>query len=136
MSRSMLAAVLALSSLVRGAPALAHHAVESEYDTAKPITLTGVVTRVEWTNPHSHFYLDVKDASGKVTGWVCESSPPTLLRRGGLNRDMLPVGQTVTLDGYRAKDKSNLIWLFRWHLPNGDVLTINRPVGETDYEGK
>jgi hypothetical protein len=130
MTRKVFAAVLAFLSLVLGAPMLAHHAVESEFNVNKQITLTGVVTKIEWTNPHSHFYLDVKDASGKVTSWTCESSPPLLLRRGGLERNMLPVGQTVTLDGYAGKDGTPLMWLYRWHLASGAVITINSPVGE------
>src|SRR5665213_2184720 len=86
-------------------PSSAHHSFGAEYDGDKPITLTGVVTKIEWTNPHCHFYLDVKDDSGKVNNWKLEGYPPTVLSRTGWKKDVtLNIGDTVTIFGWRARD--------------------------------
>jgi len=95
---------LALAAL----PMLAHHSFASEYDS-KLITLTGVITKVEWTNPHMYFYIDVKDASGNVENWAIEGYPPNTLKRTGFTRDDLKVGDTVTVTAYKAKDASNRV---------------------------
>jgi Family of unknown function (DUF6152) len=87
-------------------PLVAHHSFQAEYDAAKPLTLTGTVTKLEWTNPHARFYVDVKDASGKVTSWNFELASPNVLRRLGWNRDMMKPGDVVTVKGHRAKDDS------------------------------
>ena len=76
-----------LAVLLLSAFPSAHHSFGAEYDANKPITLTGVVTNIEWTNPHSHFYLDVKDDSGKVVNWKFEGYPPAVLYRTGWKRD-------------------------------------------------
>ena len=109
-------------------PMLAHHAFEAEFDLHKPLKLTGVLTKVDWVNPHVYFYVDVKDASGNVTNWQFENSPPGMLRRGGLERNMLPVGQTITIEGYGAKDGSkNLGWANTMHLADGSTITLMAP---------
>jgi hypothetical protein len=87
--------------------ALAHHAYAAEFDLTKPVKLTGVVTRVEWTNPHIWIYIDVKDETGKVTNWGFSASPPGMLQRRGITRKSLSVGDTLTISGHRAKDGSN-----------------------------
>jgi hypothetical protein len=91
--------VLPLSFAVfAGAASLAaHHAASTAYDVDKKITLRGTVTRVEWANPHVFYYLDVADASGKVTNWAIESSTPNQLYRRGWRKDDLKIGETVTL---------------------------------------
>jgi len=85
----------------------AHHAYAAEFDLSKPVKLTGVVTRVEWTNPHIWIYLDVKDESGKVTNWGFSASPPGMLQRRGITRNSIKLGDTLTISGHRAKDGSN-----------------------------
>jgi hypothetical protein len=89
-------------------PALAHHAFVAEYDAAKSTTLRGVVTKVEWTNPHARFYVDVKDAGGKVTNWNLELASPNALRRLGWTRDVLKVGDQVSVLVAPAKDGAKM----------------------------
>ena len=86
----------------------AHHSFAAEYDRNKPVTLTGPVTRVEWINPHARFHMDVKDASGKVASWEIELGSPAGLIRRGWTRNSLKIGEPVTVEGFLAKDGSNL----------------------------
>lgn len=83
-----------------------HHSFSAEYDAQKPTTLKGLVTKVEWTNPHAWIYVDVKDDSGKVTNWGCELGSPNLLVRAGWSAKSLKVGEAVTIEGSLAKDGS------------------------------
>jgi hypothetical protein len=89
-------------------PALAHHSFAAEYDSAKPVSLTGTVTKVEWMNPHARFYIDVKDQTGKVTNWELELGSPNGLMRRGWTRNSLKEGDVVTVAGSLAKDGSKL----------------------------
>jgi hypothetical protein len=89
-------------------PVFAHHSFAAEYDAAKPVELKGVVTKVEWTNPHARFYVDVKDANGKVTNWNLELASPNVLSRNGWTRHSLKEGDQIIVQGSRAKDGDNL----------------------------
>jgi hypothetical protein len=89
-------------------PMAAHHSFAAEYDSKKPVTLTGTVTKVEWTNPHARFYIDVKDASGATANWELELGSPNGLMRLGWTRNSLKPGETVSVEGYVAKDGSKL----------------------------
>jgi hypothetical protein len=100
--------VAGLGLLVAALPAFAHHSFQAEYDADKPVTLKGTVTKVEWTNPHARFYVDVKDESGKVTNWNLELASPNGLMRQGWTRHSLKVGDVVTVTGAMAKDGSNM----------------------------
>ena len=89
-------------------PALAHHSFAAEYDADKAIELKGVVTRIEWMNPHARFYLDVKDERGQVTNWNLELASPNVLVRQGWTRKSLQVGDQITVNGAQAKDGSKM----------------------------
>jgi DNA/RNA endonuclease YhcR with UshA esterase domain len=87
-------------------PAPAHHSFAAEYDANAPLAVTGVVTKVEWTNPHIYYYVDVKDEAGNVTNWAFEGYPPNTLKRTGVTRDLFVPGETVTVTGWKARDGS------------------------------
>jgi hypothetical protein len=99
---------VALALLAAASPTRAHHSFAAQYDRNKPVTLTGSVTRIEWMNPHVYFYMDVKDAGGKVTKWAIEGGAPNTLYRAGWRKDSLKIGEVVTVQGFLARDGSNL----------------------------
>ena len=101
--RPTLALISALLVLASGA-ARAHHSFAAEYDANQPITLQGQIARIDLVNPHAWLYLEVKDTEGKVVRWNVEMGAPNNLIRRGVTKATLPIGETVTVDGYRAKD--------------------------------
>ena len=103
--RGLLGVIL---GLLMAAPLAAHHSFAAEYDRNKPVTLAGKVTRLEWMNPHIYFYIDVTDASGNVVNWAIEGGNPAGLYRNGWRRDSLKIGDVVTVEGWLARDGSNL----------------------------
>ena len=118
-----LASSLSFGLLMAAVPVLAHHSFAAEYDRNKPIKFTGKVTKVEWMNPHIYFYVDVKDeATGKVINYACEGGAPNGLYRNGWRKDSLKAGDTVTVDGWKAKDGSNTVNAGNVALPDGKKL--------------
>ena len=107
MSRILLLLIVGLSLAIAGRSVRAHHSETAEYDSTKPVKVTGTITKVEWLNPHVWFYVDVKDASGKVTTWGFSNAPPGALMRRGITKDALKIGAEVTVEGARARDGSN-----------------------------
>ncbi len=112
--------ILGLAALLAGAPAAAHHSFSAIFDSAKPVTLTGTVTRLDWMNPHTWIYLDVKKDDGTVEAWAFELGSPNRLMRYGWNQNSLPTGATVTITGSQARDGS----------PKAAVDTVTLPDGK------
>ena len=105
MNRNLLLALtLCFSAAV---PVVAHHAFAAEYDNKQFMTVSGTVTKVEWTNPHAYVYMDVPDASGKAVNWAFEGYPPVTLKRTGFARDMIKVGDKITMTAWKSKDGAN-----------------------------
>jgi hypothetical protein len=108
--------------LVASLPAAAHHSFAAVFDAAKPVTLTGTVARIEWMNPHTWIYLDVKKDDGSVEAWSFEMGSPNRLMRFGWNQDSLQTGATVTIAGSRARDYSRKAAVTTVTLANGKQL--------------
>ena len=100
----------------------AHHSFAAEFDSTKVVTLTGVITKVEWTNPHTYFYVDATDDQGKVANWAVEGGAPNALYRAGWKPTSLKVGDRVTIVASRAKDGSNLANATSFTLADGRCL--------------
>jgi hypothetical protein len=108
--------------LAASLPAAAHHSFAAVFDAAKPVTLTGTVARIEWMNPHTWIYLDVKTDDGSVEEWSFEMGSPNRLMRFGWNQDSLQTGATVTIAGSRARDDSRKAAVTTVTLANGKQL--------------
>ena len=133
MSRVTFGVCLAALVLLFSMPALAHHSFGAEFDANKPITLKGVVTKVEWTNPHSHFSLDVKDEKGRSTTWVLTGYTVNALYRTGWKKDVtMKVGDTVTISGWRARDGSNSAHAREVTFADGKKLFYGPPAGTSE----
>ena len=98
--------LVGLGVLLAARPGVAHHAFAAEFDSDKPVKLTGAVTRLDWTNPHAWIYVDIKDETGKVANWGFELASPNGLMRNGWTRFSLKPGDVVTIEGSRAKNGS------------------------------
>ena len=130
MKTRLVAFAAALALLAAAAPVSAHHSFSAEFDSTKPVNLKGVVTKVEWMNPHTYFYIDVKDdATGKVSNWACEMGSPNGLIRQGWTRNTLKVGTVVNVEGTRAKDGST-------KANARNVLVDGKKLGAASSEGQ
>ena len=108
----------------------AHHSFAAEYDGNQPVTVTGTVAKIDWTNPHMHFYVDVKDQGGAVTQWKFEGYPPNMLVRQGWKRDVtLKPGDTVTVFGWKARNEPALGAAREVTFANGEKLNAGPPAG-------
>jgi hypothetical protein len=119
-----LAAVLVSAALFGAPAAFAHHAFSAEFDANQPITLRGTVTKMEGINPHSWLYVDVKGPDGSVTNWAVEAGAPNAMFRRGWNKNSIPVGIEVVVDGYRAKNGKNIANGRDVTLPDGKKLFV------------
>ena len=120
--RLLLAAAAALSIAL---PLAAHHAVSAEFNSDKVVTLKGVVSKVDWVNPHIFIYLDVKDDSGKVTTWRLQSLPPLFFKGSGLTKDKLMEGSEATITAYPAKDGTDAFgFLLKLSYPDGHFYNL------------
>ena len=123
--RNIVTALLLTATLAAAAvPVLAHHSLAAEFDESAPVTLTGVITKIEWINPHAYLYVDVADQAGKVTSWSLETFPPATLRRGGLTKETLGLGQKVTLLAFKARRGESLAFLRKITFADGHELVI------------
>jgi hypothetical protein len=123
------AVLIVLVGLVAVAPALAHHSVSGVFSQDKQMTLKGVITKLDWINPHIHFTLDVKDSGGKVTTWTIETLPTNWMRKAGITKEAIfsnaAAGEIVTVQAYPARDSSNhLGYLLRITYPDGHFIHV------------
>jgi len=116
------AAIVGIGVLITTVPVATHHAFAAEFDLDKPVTLTGTVTKLEWTNPHIWIHLDLKEPNGKVVSWRAEGGAPNALYRIGWKKGSLTVGQEVTVNGYLARDGSPTANANSIKLPDGTVF--------------
>ena len=128
--KKLITLFIGMTSLTFAAPLFAHHSFAAEFDGTKRVQLTGVVTKVEWTNPHVWFYVNVKDeATGKLVNWAAEMGSPNALMRTGWTRNTMQIGMTVTFTGALSKDGSN-------RLNTNSVTVDGKKLGAASSEGE
>jgi hypothetical protein len=131
----VVAGLLALG-LFAGSHIDAHHSFAAEFDGNKPVRLVGTITKIEWANPHSYFYLDVKNSKGAESNWGCETGNPGALSRRGWKRGDIKIGDTLIVDGFLAKDGSHLVDARRVTLPDGRTVYGGSPGDGGPEDGK
>lgn len=129
--KATLAIVIAgVAFAVTASPARAHHSFASAYDVKRPVTLIGTVTRLEWTNPHTHFFVDVQDDKGHTDHWKLELASPQVLLQSGWRANYIHIGDTVTIEGARARDGSFEANARIVTLPDGHRLSAGSSGGD------
>ena len=119
-TENVLSAFFGLATLA--VPALAHHAFPAEFDVDKPVTLAGVVSKLDWVNPHVYVHLEVKESNGKTAEWALESWPTGILHKSGVSKDMIKEGTPLTILAYRAKDGTNLAYIRKFTWSDGHAI--------------
>jgi hypothetical protein len=127
---------VALGIIAAAVPVFAHHSFAAEFDGTKQITLTGVVTKVDWVNPHAWVYVDVKGDDGTVVNWALESGAPNALYRAGWRKDDLKVGDTVTFSAFLAKDGSHTAAARQVTLPDGRKVFAGSAASATEQKAE
>ena len=120
----MFVAVATLGVWLYTAPVFAHHSFAAEFDERKPVTLKGTITKMDWVNPHSWLYIDVKTADGKTENWALEFGSPNSLYRRGWKKESLPVGAEVTVTGWLSRTEANKANAKDVILPDGKKLFV------------
>ena len=120
-----LLALFACTALLLALPARAHHAFSAEFDRNLPISFTGTVTKLEWTNPHARLYVDAPDADGNIVNWNLEMGTPNTLMRNGWRRDSLKAGDVVSIQGWRARNNPHV----------GNINSVMLPDGKQVFAG-
>jgi hypothetical protein len=120
----LIAAMAMAAAVFGGTGLLAHHSLASQFDESQPLTLQGVITKIDWVNPHVWVYIDVKDKGGATEQWTLETLPPATLRKGGLRSDMLGKGEAVTVLAYRARSDVKLAFLRKITFADGREVVV------------
>lgn len=128
--RHRFAVVLVAATLLVAAGSIsAHHSVSGQYDAGKPLTLTGVISKVDWINPHIYLHLDVKDKDGAVTTWTLSTLPTAMMRRAGLTKESLQgqPGEVVTINAIAARDETKKLgWISKITYADGHHVQLGR----------
>ncbi len=124
MTKMAFCAAAVSAAVLASVPTAAHHSFAAEFDDARPLKLTGTISKVEWTNPHIWYYVDVKNPDGTTTTWALSGGAPGQLMRRGITKNLLVIGATVVVEGFKAKDGSTNGFGSRITYPDGrNVLT-------------
>jgi hypothetical protein len=126
-TRLIFSVLLAAGALAGSSTVVAHHSFAAMYDANKPIRLVGKLTKIEWTNPHSFFYIDVTDGKGRVNRWTIEGAGPGALSRRGFNRGDIELGDTLIVQGYLAKSGARIVDGRLVTLPDGRIVNGGSP---------